>query len=68
MTKHDKPTKQTRRDFFRTAGLGVGAAVASVAGGTGAAPSTTTVGATKDNQTPGYRLTEHVKRYYDLAK
>jgi len=52
-----------RREFFRKAGLGVGAlgaaAVTLAAGEAEAAPA---------EQGAGYRETDHVKRYYALAK
>ncbi len=59
--------KLGRRDFFRKAGLGAGVAGAAAVGlsasrGEAAAPDK---GATKG---VGYRETEHVKKFYELAK
>lgn len=52
-----------RRAFFRTAGLGVGAlGAAAVTLATGEAEAAT------DERPQGYRETDHVKRYYQLAK
>jgi len=55
-----------RRDFFRKAGVGVGAlgatAVTLVAGeGEAAEP-------VRSPNSAGYRETDHVKKYYELAK
>ncbi|HJS30649.1 MAG TPA: formate dehydrogenase [Alphaproteobacteria bacterium] len=68
MTKQDKTGKPTRREFFRTAGAGVGAAVVGVAGAAGLGGEKAKAGQRKDDTSRGYRLTDHVKRYYDLAK
>ncbi|MCG8359654.1 MAG: formate dehydrogenase [Kiloniellales bacterium] len=62
-----KETSLGRRDFFRKAGLGAGAAgVAAVglAAGKAAAaePAVTGAGAA------GYRETAHVKKYYELSR
>ena len=68
MTKQDKTGKPSRREFFRTAGLGVGAAVAGAAGAAGLGSEKAKASEGKDDTARGYRLTDHVKRYYDLAK
>lgn len=68
MTKQDKTGRPTRREFFRTAGLGVGAAVAGTAGASTLGGKKAQAGERSDEASRGYRLTEHVKRYYDLAK
>ena len=68
MTKQDKSGKPTRREFFRTAGAGVGAAVVGAAGAAGLGSEKAKAGQGNDNPPRGYRLTDHVKRYYDLAK
>jgi hypothetical protein len=52
-----KSESSSRRDFIKTAGLGVG--VAAVASGVLSAG-----GAVAE----GYRETEHVKQYYESAK
>lgn len=52
-----------RREFFRKAGLGVGAlGAAAVTLATGEAS------AAQEEAGAGYRETEHVKRYYALAR
>ena len=68
MTKQDKSGKPTRREFFRTAGAGVGAAVVGAAGAAGLGSGKAKAGQSNDKPSRGYRLTDHVKRYYDLAK
>jgi hypothetical protein len=67
MSEDQERKARSRRDFFRTAGLGAGAAVAGVAGvvGLGEAPA---AAAEADAAADGYRETPHVKRYYALAK
>ena len=55
-----------RRDFFRKAGLGAGAAGVVAAGLTAGkaeakSPAKTGAGA-------GYRETEHVRKYYELSR
>lgn len=56
-----------RRDFLRTAGLGAGAAgVAAVALRSPSAKAAL-AGDAKPNS-GGYRETDHVKRYYELAR
>lgn len=59
------PPSSTRRDFFKTAGLGGAAAAVAATGLASAAPA----GAAEAKpETQGYRETAHVKRYYELAK
>ena len=55
-----------RRKFLLTAGLGSAAAAGAIvagrkAGGGAASP-------TPESQASGYRLTEHVQKYYETAK
>jgi hypothetical protein len=56
-----------RRDFFRKAGFGVGAAGVAAAG-----LAAGSAGATEPQREPGksagYRETEHVKKFYELAR
>ena len=56
----------SRRDFIKTAGLGVGVAAVTSgvlsSGGAEAAPSLPT------DKTTDYRETEHVKKYYESAQ
>ena len=55
----------TRREFFKTAGLG---AVAGVAAGVVSQPAPAQAAEATPQQGQGYRETEHVKRYYELSK
>ncbi|MGQ0662542.1 MAG: hypothetical protein ACT4P2_02940 [Pseudomonadota bacterium] len=68
MSDKDKTavTQPTRRNFFKKAALGAGAAIVGAATlGTGVvAPPAKAEGVPKGQ---GYRETEHVKRYYELA-
>ncbi len=57
-------TSPTRREFFKTASLG---AAAGVAAGLVSDPAPAKAEAAPQHG-QGYRETEHVKRYYDLAK
>ena len=62
MTDKTQPPKSpTRREFFRKAT----AAAVGAAAGTAIAPKASEA---KDAPAKGYRESEHVKRYYDLAK
>lgn len=62
----DKTAKSpTRREFFKTAGLGSAAAAVAAAGIAPAAPAEA---AEVKPDSQGYRETAHVKRYYELAK
>lgn len=62
MTKTDVK----RRQFLAALGLGGAAAAAAVAGRKGAeSPQQAPAGAPRS---AGYRLTEHVRRYYETAK
>ncbi len=62
-----KKTALARRDFFKVAGLGAGAAGAAVV-------VMRTTGAVADQRPDdrasksGYQETEHVKKFYDLAR
>jgi hypothetical protein len=57
-------TSIDRRDFFRKVGLGAGAAAVGVAASTAEA-ATPEKGPAKG---VGYRETEHIKTYYELAR
>ncbi len=65
----EKKEAQTigRRDFFRKAGLGAGAAGA-VAAAISRTPAKAVEAGGKAPGGKGYRETEHVKKYYDLAR
>ncbi len=65
-------TKETlkspgRRAFFRNAGIGVGAA-GVVAVGLSGKSAEAEVKPDKDFKKSAYRETEHVKRFYELAR
>lgn len=64
MTNKKPPESPTRRQFFKTAGLGTVAAAGVAVVGANVAPAEAKT-APSDGQ--GYRETAHVKRYYDLA-
>ena len=58
-------TKKSRRDFLKVAGITGGAAgVAAVA----LASKSVTAAVPKSGKSSGYRETEHVKKYYELAR
>ena len=59
--------KLGRRDFFRKAGLGAGAAGAAAVGLT-ASQGHAAVPKKDAPKGDGYRETEHVKKFYELAK
>ncbi|MBQ73462.1 MAG: formate dehydrogenase [Gammaproteobacteria bacterium] len=60
-----KSATPSRREFLKTAGLGVG--VAAVAGGVVSADDAEAA-TLQDEKKTGYRETEHVKKYYDSAR
>ncbi|MFQ5466903.1 MAG: formate dehydrogenase [Kiloniellaceae bacterium] len=64
MSKKKTTTSVDRRDFFRKVGFGVGAAAlgATATRTQAAAPGEASA------KRAGYRETEHVKKYYDLAR
>lgn len=54
-----------RRDFLRGVGVGAGAAgIAAIAASSGGEPAK----AADRPTSPGYRETEHVRRFYQLAR
>ena len=61
--KSDAPS---RREFLKTAGLGVG--VAAVTSGVLSAGTAEAASSLQDEKTTGYQETEHVKKYYESAK
>lgn len=65
MTEKKPVQSPTRREFFKTASLGT-AAAAGLA--TGLVPGAASAAETAKPESQGYRETDHVKRYYDLAK
>ena len=67
MSRKKEETSLGRRDFFRKAGLGagaVGAAAVGLAAGEGQAAQPVQ----KSANSVGYQETDHVKKYYELAK
>ncbi len=70
MSKQDAKSKQ-RRNFFRVAGLGlgaVGAAAVGIRGVSGEAKAAAGDGGSLKGKPVGYQHSEHVKRYYELAR
>lgn len=69
-TKGSKQTTVDRRSFLRTVGLGAGAAgaAAALAAGTASAEASTESTDPTGKKDAGYRKTDHVRRYYDLAR
>jgi len=63
--RKDKETaaRLDRRNFLKGAGLAIGAAGAAAVPGTEAAAKSDT-----SQEHAGYRETEHVRTYYDLAR
>jgi len=57
-----------RRNFLLTAGLGIGGAVAAVAGVKAVAKAEPAVPAAAQPQDKGYQATEHVRNYYRTAR
>ncbi len=64
----DKKEKQlpSRRDFLKTAGMGAG--VAAVAGAVLSPAEAMAKPNLQDNKSTGYRETEHIRKYYELAR
>ena len=63
MSSEQSPEQPTRRAFFGKLAAGAGAVGAAAAGMGAPAPEAAAAAA----QGEGYRETEHVKRYYELA-
>ena len=57
-----------RRNFLLTAGLGIGGAVATVAGVKAVSKEAPAVPAAGKPQDQGYQATEHVRNYYRTAR
>ena len=66
MSKRDKKGIP-RREFLKTAGLAAGAAGTAAAALT-AGPSKAAESGGKARTSAGYRETEHVRKYYELAR
>ena len=60
-------TKMGRRDFFRKAGLGAGAVGAAVVG-LSVSNAQAAMPDKSAGKGAGYQETDHVKKYYELAK
>ena len=67
MSKKKEKASVGRRDFFRKAGLGVGAAGAAAVG-LSAKQSEAAEPVEPASGSAGYRETAHVKKYYELSK
>lgn len=63
MNKKDE-INEGRRDFFKKAGLGAGAAAVAVA----ASPAGAVEASPQPSKTSGYRETDHVRKFYELAR
>ena len=64
MSKNDKDTRAaSRRDFLKKAAVAVGATGAAVAAGPARAEK-----ASPRAEDGGYRETDHVRKYYELAR
>jgi hypothetical protein len=61
-----KSKSPSRRDFIKTAGLGVG--VAAVASGVLSASDAEATPLLSTDKATDYRETEHVKKYYESAE
>jgi hypothetical protein len=66
MSETKQTSKPTRREFFRVAGLGAGAA--AVAGVTSGAANAAVEVKSGRRGDAGYRETDHVKQVYELSK
>lgn len=65
MSKPREAGASSRREFFRLAGLGAGAAAAA---GLTSKVATAAEPVKRDGRGAGYQETEHVKTYYELAR
>ncbi len=61
-----KSGSPSRRDFIKTAGIGVG--VAAVASGVLSASEAAASPSLKGDKSTGYQETDHVKKYYESAQ
>jgi hypothetical protein len=64
MTDRKQKETASRREFFKSVGLGAGAAGALVVAGGGEAEAEIV----REDGSLGYRETDHVKRVYQLAR
>ena len=62
----DKIKAPSRRDFIKSAGMGVG--IAAVASGVLSSGKVNASTNSKNEKTIGYHETVHIKKYYDSAK
>jgi hypothetical protein len=62
-----KTTKTNRRKFLMAAGLGSAGAVAAVVAGKGTAQAPQQT-ASKADEASGYRVTEHIRKYYKTTE
>lgn len=64
MKQETRRNGQGRRDFLRLAGLGAAVGTAALV----TSPETVRAAAGDARRGTGYRVTEHVKKVYDLAR
>ena len=62
----NKSELPSRRDFIKTAGIGVG--VAAVTSGVLSASKAAAAPSLKNGETTGYQESEHVRKYYESAQ
>jgi len=58
----------SRRDFVRLSAFGVAAGAATMAAAPDTAQAAQAEGPAASDATAGYRLSDHVRRYYELAR
>lgn len=69
MKRSKEPKSLPRREFLKTAGLATGAAGAMVLAGSKAEAATGQgTGLAPEGSKSGYRETDHVRKYYELAR
>ncbi|MCP5366164.1 MAG: twin-arginine translocation signal domain-containing protein [Hyphomicrobiales bacterium] len=68
MSEDRKAAPIARRQFLKTAGLGAGAAGVAATALAVKAPEADAAAAPAGKPRAGYRETDHVRRYYELAK
>ena len=68
MSEQKKTAPIGRRDFFKKAGMGAGALGAAAAAGAGVTAAEAADPAAQGSGGSGYRETDLVKKYYELAR
>lgn len=64
MSKKQDEINAARRDFFKKAGIGAGAAAVAVTASSAGAVEATSA----QPKTSGYAETDHVRKFYELAR